>query len=554
MTIDDDLRTHGAQGAHGFDVEPWRFRREAGDRERAEQRAYVATHPGWSLGQDCYVSPFAAVETEDLTLGDRSYVAAQAYLSGTVSLGADSTVNVSAVVRGSVRCGDGVRIGAHSSLLGFNHGMEPGTEVFRQPLSSRGIVVGDDVWIGSHVVVLDGVSVGDHAVLAAGAVVTKDVPAGAIVGGNPARRIRWRVPPAGAGDDLARDLQTFEARARSQAGDVLARSWNPSLPGGQFTDAPGAGPTVRAQCDALEIAAYLLDDAPPQLPRDEQLFRLLDLQDPDTGLVPVFGPDGLPVPGVDPQDGNVLYHLLSVGYALDVFGERFRHPVGFFARMTAPELLDNLQALPWTTRAWSAGSWVDAAGTAFRWNLARGLDGVPGTLEALFGWLTVHADPRTGAWGTPPPGEGMLQVVNGFYRASRGTFAQFGVPIPHPERLVDTVLAHACDRRLFAPERRNACNVLDVAHPLWLAGRQTAHRREEVVELSRGLLADALRTWRDGQGFSFAVGREPGLQGTEMWLAIVWLLADLTGFSDVLGYRPRGVHRPEAALELPRSS
>lgn len=38
---------------------------------------------------------------------------------------------------------------------------------------------------------------------------------------------------------------------------------------------------------------------------------------------------------------------------------------------------------------------------------------------------------------------------------------------------------------------------------------------------------------------------EPGLQGTEMWLAIAWYLADLLGVSDALGYRPRGVHRPE---------
>ncbi|PRY15300.1 acyltransferase [Kineococcus rhizosphaerae] len=554
MTIDlstpDSTSRSGppARGAHGLDVEPWRFRREATDAERAAQREFTAAH-AWTLGEDCFVSPLAAVETEDLTLGERTYVAANAYVSGSVRLGADSTVNVGAVVRGNVTGGDGVRIGAHTSLLGFNHGIEPGTEVFRQPLSSRGIVVGDDVWIGSHVVVLDGVHVGDHAVLAAGAVVTKDVPAGAIVGGNPARRIRWRVPPAGSSDDLAAALTAFERRARSQAGDVLARCWDPALPGGQFVDRPGAGPTVRAQCDALEVAAYLLDGAPPQLPLEEQLTRLQGLQDPGNGLVALFDADGHPVPGTpDPGDGNVLYHLLCVGYALDLHGREFAHPVRYVAQMTPADLLAHLAALPWTTRAWGAGAWVDAIGTAFRWNLARDEPGAPGTLEALFGWLALHADPRTGAWGTAAAGEGALQVVNGFYRASRGTFAQFGVPLPHPERLVDTVLAHLRDEQVFAPDRRNACNVLDVAHPLWLAGKQTAHRRAEVVEAARGLLAEALRHWRDGQGFAFAVGRGPGLQGTEMWLAIVWLLADLCGFSDVLGYRPRGVHRPEAAL------
>ncbi|WP_380170305.1 acyltransferase [Kineococcus sp. DHX-1] len=538
------------RGAHGFDVEPWRFRHEADEEERGAQARYTRQH-AWRLGTDTFVSPLAAVETEDLALGDRSYVAAHAYVSGSVELGADSTVNYGAVVRGTVRGGTGVRIGAHTSLLAFNHGMEPGTEVFRQPLTSRGITVGDDVWIGSHVVVLDGVSVGDHAVLAAGAVVTKDVPAGAVVGGNPARRIRWRVPPPGTSDDLVAALARFEGRAREQAADVLARSWDPGLPGGQFVDRPGAGPTVRAQCDALEIAALLLDDAPGPLPLDEQLDRLQSLQDSENGLVRRFDVSGHPVPGTpDPDDGDVLYHVLCVGYALDLHGRRFRHPVHQVARTTPAELVTALDGLPWTTRAWGAGAWVDAFGTALRWNLDLGEPGHPGTTAALFGWLALRSDPRTGVWGTPPAGEGAMQTVNGFYRASRGTFAQFDVPLPHPDRLVDTVLAHLRDRRFFAADRRNACNVLDVAHPLWLAGKQTAHRREEVVAAARGLLADALRTWQDGRGFSFAVGRDPGLQGTEMWLAIVWLLADLSGVGDVLGFRPRGVHRTEPALVL----
>ena len=110
------------------------------------------------------MSRLAAVHPDTLTLGDRSTVAAHAHLSGDLVIGADCTVNVSTVVRGTVRLGDAVRIGGQTSLLGFDHGMADLTEpIFRQPMSSLGITVGDDVWIGSHVVVLDGVRIGSHA-------------------------------------------------------------------------------------------------------------------------------------------------------------------------------------------------------------------------------------------------------------------------------------------------------------------------------------------------------------------------------------------------------
>jgi maltose O-acetyltransferase len=53
-------------------------------------------------------------------------------------------------------------------------------------------VIGDDVWIGTRAILLPGVTVGRGAIVGAGAVVTADVPPRAIVGGNPARIIRYR--------------------------------------------------------------------------------------------------------------------------------------------------------------------------------------------------------------------------------------------------------------------------------------------------------------------------------------------------------------------------
>ena len=54
------------------------------------------------------------------------------------------------------------------------------------------IVIGDDAWVGHGSIIMHGVNIGQGAVIAAGALVTKNVPARAIVGGNPAKIIRYR--------------------------------------------------------------------------------------------------------------------------------------------------------------------------------------------------------------------------------------------------------------------------------------------------------------------------------------------------------------------------
>jgi maltose O-acetyltransferase len=57
---------------------------------------------------------------------------------------------------------------------------------------SRPIQVCDDVWIGMRAMIMPGVTIGAHAIVAGGSVVTKDVPEWAIVGGNPAKVIKYR--------------------------------------------------------------------------------------------------------------------------------------------------------------------------------------------------------------------------------------------------------------------------------------------------------------------------------------------------------------------------
>jgi len=548
-----------------FDYSPWFFWDHADDaakeRQVELQRQLMAAEPDTRIAERCFVSEIAAVQTDRLELGHSSYIAGHAYVTGTLVTGTNCTINPFTVVRGEVTLGDAVRIGAHTSILAFNHSMDdPDTWVFKQPLTSKGISIGDDVWIGSHVMIVDGIAVGDRAMIAAGSIVTKDVPAGAVVAGNPARVKRWRVAPDAPVGGLATRLAAFVDTARAESDGILARSWDPSLADGRYRDKPGVEASVRAHCDAIEIAAYLTGDVPDQLPADEHRTRLVELQDPATGMIPPYRPDGLPEQIVlDLHNDQANYHVLCVGYALDLLGASFEHPITVVDELGADELLRRIDAQPWRGEPWRSGHFVDMIGTALLWNRRHETAGSEATAAALFGWLTANADPRTGMWGTPGTADGDLQIVNGFYRTSRGSYAQFGVPLPRPRAVIDTVLAHAREDRFFARENQNACNVLDVAHPLWLArGDAPGYRDDEIRRVASRLLEDALTHWVPGEGFAFAAAADgpqrdaqrPGLQGTEMWLAIIWYLADLLGLSSVLGYRPRGIHRPEPAQIL----
>jgi acetyltransferase-like isoleucine patch superfamily enzyme len=94
---------------------------------------------------------------------------------------------------GGLEIGDDVLIASGCRIVPSNHGIDdPAIPVARQPSTSKGIKISDEVWIGSNVVILDGVLVGKGAVVGAGAIVTKDIPPLAIVAGVPAKIIRYR--------------------------------------------------------------------------------------------------------------------------------------------------------------------------------------------------------------------------------------------------------------------------------------------------------------------------------------------------------------------------
>jgi len=133
------------------------------------------------------------------TCGDRVNIEHGAYFGdgSLIDIGDDSGLGVDCQIYGRVTLGRDVMMGPEVIMITRNHGVDRTDHPMRlQPdADERPIVIGDDVWIGTRAILLPGVTVGDGAVVAAGSVVTHPVPARAIVGGNPARLIRYRDAP-----------------------------------------------------------------------------------------------------------------------------------------------------------------------------------------------------------------------------------------------------------------------------------------------------------------------------------------------------------------------
>jgi acetyltransferase-like isoleucine patch superfamily enzyme len=117
------------------------------------------------------------------------------YGHGFFEIGDDSFIGCNAVIGagGGIRIGSQVQIGQCVNMHAENHRFEDGTRLIsEQGVSYQGIVIEDDVWIGSKVTILDGVTIGRGAVIGAGALVNKSVPPYAIAVGVPVKVVGSR--------------------------------------------------------------------------------------------------------------------------------------------------------------------------------------------------------------------------------------------------------------------------------------------------------------------------------------------------------------------------
>jgi acetyltransferase-like isoleucine patch superfamily enzyme len=131
-------------------------------------------------GKGVVVAPTVSFANgRNITIGDRSRIGAN------VSLWAGPG-------QGRIVIGPDALFAPNVMLTAASYRFNDGSPVTTQAMDEGDIIVGADVWLGYGVVVLPGITIGDRAILAAGAIVTKDVPRNAIVGGNPAKVIGTR--------------------------------------------------------------------------------------------------------------------------------------------------------------------------------------------------------------------------------------------------------------------------------------------------------------------------------------------------------------------------
>jgi acetyltransferase-like isoleucine patch superfamily enzyme len=170
-----------------------------------------------------YISPSANIFHADLSLGRNIFIGDgveiyQAGKNGRVSIGDGTHIHRDCIIEtgqggnliigmqthiqprcqlsaylGSIHIGDEVQIAPNCAFYPYDHDFKPGQRIRQQPVKSKGdILLGNDVWLGTGVIILQNVEIGEGAVIGAGSVVTRNIPEFAVACGVPAKVIANR--------------------------------------------------------------------------------------------------------------------------------------------------------------------------------------------------------------------------------------------------------------------------------------------------------------------------------------------------------------------------
>lgn len=167
----------------------------------------VETRPRWFVrllaplyqhrGKHAVIHRSARMDTPPyrrFSLGNYSVVESFACINnavGDVIIGDYTRIGLHNTIIGPVKIGSHVNLAQGITVTALNHNFDDTNKrIDEQGISTNAVTIEDDVWIGANAVILPGVTIGTHCVVAAGAVVTKDVPPHSLVAGVPAKIIR----------------------------------------------------------------------------------------------------------------------------------------------------------------------------------------------------------------------------------------------------------------------------------------------------------------------------------------------------------------------------
>lgn len=167
----------------------------------------VQTRPRWFIrmlaplyqhrGKHSVVHRSARMDTppyRKFSLGDYSVIESFACINnavGDVIIGDHTRIGLHNTIIGPVTIGCHVNLAQGITVTALNHNFENSDKrIDEQGVSTTPVIIEDDIWIGANAVILPGVTIGNHSVVAAGAVVTKNVPPHSLVAGVPAKIIK----------------------------------------------------------------------------------------------------------------------------------------------------------------------------------------------------------------------------------------------------------------------------------------------------------------------------------------------------------------------------
>lgn len=167
----------------------------------------VQTRPRWYVrmfaplyqhrGKHSVIHSFVRMDTppyRKFSLGDYSVIESYSCINnavGDVIIGDHTRVGLHNTIIGPVTIGHHVNLAQGITVTALNHNFsDTGKRIDEQGITTAPVMIEDDIWIGANAVILPGVKIGNHSVVAAGAVVTKNVPPHTLVAGVPAKVIK----------------------------------------------------------------------------------------------------------------------------------------------------------------------------------------------------------------------------------------------------------------------------------------------------------------------------------------------------------------------------